>query len=145
MTLQFMARRSHLPEVCGVCFRVAGNVGTVEPRALPAVQWICDACNIKTGMKVAFMNPLKLQAAEAEAFDAAIEKNMGDLIAAVMAVLWDQGVRDLSALTGDRFEPMVQKIFDNGEASKVIAKIFLAYAAEIRKKAAAMPHSDIPF
>jgi hypothetical protein len=144
MTPRFMAYRSDEPHVCGVCFRQAGNVGTVEPRVMSSTQWMCNLCNAKLGMKVALMNPLKLEKAEAAAFDAAIETNIGDLVGAVMKVLWDNGVRDLDAITGDRFAPMIEKIFEDGEASKVIAKIFLGYANQIRKDMTTTV-SDIPF
>lgn len=139
-----MQRRSEHPEVCGVCMRVAGHVATSEPQGIPGAMWLCNLCNAKLGMKVALMNPTKLEKAEAEALDSAIETHISDLVAAIMAVLWENNVRDLSAMTGDRFMPLVEKIFDNGEPSKVIAKIFLSYANRLRKEANAL-ESDIPF
>lgn len=144
MTLRFTQMRSEEPHVCGVCFRAAGNVGTVEPRTIPGVQWMCNLCNAKLGMKVALMNPTKLEKSEAAAFDHAIEQNIGNLVAAIMGVIWENGVRDLSAIAGDRFDPMVAKIFENGETSKVIAQIFLAYSNKMRKETTAL-ESDIPF
>ena len=105
---------------------------------------MCNLCNALLGMKVALMNPMKLEKAEAIAFDHAIEKNIGNLVAAIMGVIWESGVRDLDAMTGDRFDPMVAKIFENGETSKVIAQIFLAYSNQMRKETTAL-ESDVPF
>lgn len=90
------------------------------------------------------MTPTKLEKTEAAAFDHAIEGNISNLVAAIMGVLWDNGVRDLDMITGDRFDPMVEKIFENGEASKVIAQMFLAYSNKMRKETTALD-SDIPF
>ena len=141
---RFTLTRSEEPQICGVCFRAAGNVGTVEPRTIPGVQWMCNLCNALLGMKVALMNPTKLEKAEAIAFDHAIEQNIGNLVAAIMGVIWESGVRDLDAMTGDRFDPMVAKIFESGEASKVVAQICLAYSNQMRKETTAL-ESDIPF
>jgi len=90
------------------------------------------------------MTPTKLEKTEAAAFDHAIEHNISNLVAAIMGVLWDNGVRDLDRITGDRFEPMVEKIFENGEASKVIAQMFLAYSNKMRKDTHDLD-ADIPF
>lgn len=144
MTLRFTQGRSEHPEICGVCFREAGVVCVVEPRTIPGRQWLCNLCGWKLGMKVALMTPTKLEKAEAAAFDHAIEGNISNLVAAIMGVLWDSGVRDLDMITGDRFEPMVERIFENGEASKVIAQIFLSYSNKMRKETTALD-SDIPF
>lgn len=144
MTLRFTQYRSGEPEICGVCFRQAGHVGTVEPRIIQGLQWLCDLCGWKLGIKVALMTPTKLEKAEAVAFDHAIEHNISNLVAAIMGVLWDNGVRDLDRITGDRFEPMVEKIFENGEASKVIAQMFLAYSNKMRKDTHNLD-ADIPF
>lgn len=143
MTLRFTGHRSENPEVCGVCFRAAGHVGTVEPRTMPGVQWMCNLCNAKLGMKVALMTPTKLEKAEAEAFDGAIETHITALVAAIMAVMWENGIRDLDAMDG-RFEQVVEKIFENGEPSKAIAQMFLTYSNKMRKATSALD-DQIPF
>ena len=104
---------------------------------------MCDLCNAKLGMKVALMTPTKLEKAEAEAFDNAIETHITALVASIMAVMWEDGIRDLDAMSG-RLEQVVEKIFESGEPSKVIAQMFLTYSNKMRKATSALDE-QIPF
>jgi hypothetical protein len=96
-------------------------------------------------MKVAYMSPIRLEETEAKALDEAIREHMEAIVAAVMATLWDNNIRDLDAITADRFSPMVEKIYAGGDFKLALTDMMVAYSNKIRLKLTNEKSDDAPF
>lgn len=106
---------------------------------------MCGLCSIKLAMKVAYMSPIRLEAAELAAMEEAIREHMEAIVAAVMATLWENNIRDLDAITADRFAPMVQKIYDGGDFKDAIIETLVSYSNKMRLKLTNDKGEDVPF
>ena len=138
-------RRSKLPTICGVCGREATAIGISGRDKKLKPLWMCGLCSIKLAMKVAYMSPIRLEETEAKALDEAIREHMEAIVAAVMATLWDNNIRDLDAITADRFSPMVEKIYKGGDFKLALTDMMVAYSNKIRLKLTNEKSDDAPF
>ena len=142
-------RRSKLPTICGVCGREATAIGisgrNKELKVVSKPMWMCGLCSIKLAMKVAYMSPIRLEENEAKALDEAIRENMEAIVAAVMATLWDNNIRDLDAITADRFSPMVEKIYEGGDFKLALTDLLVSYSNKVRLKLTNEKAEDVPF
>lgn len=127
-------RRTKEPTICGVCGREATAIGISGRDKKLKPMWMCGLCSIKLAMKVAYMSPIKLEAAEIAAIEEAIRENMQDIVAAVMATLWENDIRDLDAITAERFAPMVEKIYAGGDFKDAIVNTLVSYSNKVRLK-----------
>lgn len=142
-------RRSKLPTICGVCGREATAIGisgrNKELKIVSEPMWMCGLCSIKLAMKVSCMSPIRLEENEAKALDEAIRENMEAIVAAVMATLWDNNIRDLDAITADRFTPMVEKIYEGGDFKLALTDLLVSYSNKVRLKLTNEKGEDVPF
>lgn len=140
-----VGRRSKLPTICGVCGREATAIGISGRDRKLKPMWMCGLCTIKLAMKVAYMSPIRLEETEAKALDEAIRENMEAIVAAVMATLWDNNIRDLDAITADRFTPMVEKIYEGGDFKLALTDLLVSYSNKVRLKLTNEKAEDVPF
>lgn len=91
------------------------------------------------------MSPIRLEENEAKALDEAIRENMEAIVAAVMATLWDNNIRDLDAITADRFTPMVEKIYEGGDFKLALTDLLVSYSNKVRLKLTNEKAEDVPF
>lgn len=138
-------RRSKTPTICGVCGREATAIGISGRDRKLKPMWMCGLCTIKLAMKVAYMSPIRLEENEAKALDEAIRENMEAIVAAVMATLWDNNIRDLDAITADRFTPMVEKIYEGGDFKLALTDLLVSYSNKVRLKLTNEKAEDVPF
>lgn len=138
-------RRSKTPTICGVCGREATAIGISGRDKKLKPMWMCGLCSIKLAMKVAYMSPIRLEANEAAALDEAIREHMEAIVAAVMATLWDNNIRDLDAITADRFAPMVQKIYEGGDFTLALTDLLVSYSNKVRLKLTNEKGEEVPF
>jgi fructose-1,6-bisphosphatase len=96
-------------------------------------------------MKVAYMSPIRLEETEFAAMEEAIREHMEAIVAAVMATLWDNNIRDLDAITADRFSPMVEKIYERGDFRDAIMDTMISYSNKMRLKLTNDKSEDVPF
>jgi hypothetical protein len=141
-----VGRRSKDPTICGVCAReaitlcISGRSQKLKP------MWMCGLCSIKLAMKVAHnMSPIRLEENEAKALDEAIREHMQDIVAAVMATLWENDIRDLDAITAERFAPMVEKIYEGGDFKNALVNTLVSYSNKMRLNLTVEKPDDIPF
>lgn len=145
MASVLVGRRSKTPCICGVCGREATAIGISGRDRKLKPMWMCGLCSIKLAMKVAYMSPIRLEAAELAAMEEAIREHMEAIVAAVMATLWENNIRDLDAITADRFAPMVQKIYDGGDFKDAIIETLVSYSNKMRLKLTNDKGEDVPF
>ena len=138
-------RRSEFPTICGVCAREATAIGIAAKGRKWRPMWMCGLCTIKLAMKVAQMSPIRLEETEAKALDEAIREHMEAIVAAVMATLWDNNIRDLDAITADRFAPMVEKIYVGGDFKLALTDMLVSYSNKVRLKMTNAKSDDVPF
>lgn len=138
-------RRSKTPTICGVCGREATAIGISGRDRKLKPMWMCGLCTIKLAMKVAYMSPIRLEENEAKALDEAIRENMEAIVAAVMATLWDNNIRDLDAITADRFAPMVEKIYEGGDFKLALTDLLVSYSNKVRLQLTNEKAEDVPF
>jgi hypothetical protein len=86
-----------------------------------------------------------LEAAELAAMDEAIREHMEGIVAAVMSTLWENNIRDLDAITAERFSPMVEKIYEGGDFKAALLDTFVSYSNKMRLKLTNEKADDIPF
>jgi hypothetical protein len=140
-----VGRRTKTPSTCGVCGREATAIGISGRDRKLKPMWMCGLCSIKLTMKVAYMNPVRLEAAELAAMDEAIREHMEGIVAAVMSTLWENNIRDLDAITAERFSPMVEKIYEGGDFKAALLDTFVSYSNKMRLKLTNEKADDIPF
>lgn len=145
MASVLVGRRTKRPCICGVCGREATAIGISGRDRKLKPMWMCGLCSIKLAMKVAYMSPIRLEAAELAAMDEAIREHMEAIVAAVMATLWENNIRDLDAITADRFAPMVEKIYEGGDFKDAIIETLVSYSNKMRLKLTNDKGEDIPF
>ena len=91
------------------------------------------------------MSPIRLEENEAAALDEAIREHMQDIVAAVMATLWENDIRDLDAITAERFAPMVEKIYEGGDFKNALVNTLVSYSNKMRLNLTVERPDDIPF
>lgn len=132
MSELLLGSREETPEaICGCCGRMACRVGVIHPPG-QNVLWLCELCTPKQGLKVADMNPTKLEETETSALDTAAEKTISDVFDAVLQVLWGEGIRDLEAMNGDNYPVIMGKVAASTEYREALRKTFLAYGQNVR-------------
>ena len=126
-----LGARDELPCVCGICTRTASSVGVIHPPG-QHVLWLCELCTVKHGLKVADMNPTRLEETEMQALDTALSQTVSDIFDAALQILWGEGIRDLEAMNGDNYPGILAKIAASPDYREAVRKTFLAYGQNIR-------------
>ena len=119
--------------ICGCCGRAAGTIGAIEVPGFRPVLWCCDACNIPDAFKVMSMNTMKLDAVETAAIRNVADEVIEPLTQVMMGHLWQQGVRDLAAVSPDQFAKLVETMKGSKDFAGILAFSLVTYSNEIRK------------
>ncbi len=131
MTEILFGQRDETPGTCGLCSRAASPVGVLHPPG-QNVLWLCELCVPATGMKVAEMNPLKLNETETQAIAQAAQQTVSDVVDAVFQQLWAAGIRDLEALNGDNYPKILAEIANSPGYADAMRATLIAYSGNIR-------------
>lgn len=79
------------------------------------------------------INPAKLREIEATALQASARQEADNMIGAVVTVLWNAGVRDLSAVSAEKAAACAEALGTDTEYLAAIFRLFLGYTNTVRK------------